>query len=85
MDMRGTVCRKQAPSVDATGLFYGFLVASESTDFLDKVMKCWYPRREHSVLWRDSIVSVWWPVGRTPRLANKDATGKLFAEADYFA
>jgi abequosyltransferase len=38
-----------------------------------------------SRLWREPLVSVWWPVGRTPRLENKDAKGKVFAEADYFA
>lgn len=29
-------------------------------------------------------VGVQWPVGAEPKLADKDAAGKMFAEADYF-
>lgn len=63
---------------------HGFVVTSESAEFLYKTTDYWYPEHERSLLWCDPTVGVRWPVSDEPKLANKDAAGKLFAAADYF-
>ena len=66
------------------GFAHGFVVTSESAEFLYKTTDYWYPEHERSLLWRDPTVGVQWPLGAEPNLADKDASGKMFAEADYF-
>jgi dTDP-4-dehydrorhamnose 3,5-epimerase len=66
------------------GFAHGFMVTSESAEFLYKTTDYWYPEHERSLLWCDPTVCVQWPVSGEPKLANKDAAGKVFAEADYF-
>lgn len=66
------------------GFAHGFVVTSESAEFLYKTTDYWYPEYERSLLWCDPTVCVQWPVGGEPKLANKDAAGKVFAESDYF-
>jgi dTDP-4-dehydrorhamnose 3,5-epimerase len=66
------------------GFAHGFLVTSESAEFLYKTTDFWYPEHERSLLWCDPTVGVQWPVSAEPKLAKKDAAGKVFAEADYF-
>ena len=66
------------------GFAHGFVVISESAEFLYKTTDYWYPEHERSLLWCDSTVGVLWPLFGEPKLASKDALGKVFAEADYF-
>ena len=66
------------------GFAHGFLVTSESAELLYKTTDFWYPEHERSLLWCDPTVGVQWPVSGEPKLAKKDAAGKVFAEADYF-
>jgi dTDP-4-dehydrorhamnose 3,5-epimerase len=66
------------------GFAHGFVVTSESAEFLYKTTDYWYPEYERSLLWCDPIVAVQWPLKAEPKLAQKDTAGKLFATADYF-
>jgi dTDP-4-dehydrorhamnose 3,5-epimerase len=66
------------------GFAHGFVVTSESAEFLYKTTDYWYPEHERSLLWCDMTVNVQWPVVDAPKLAAKDAAGKVFAEADCF-
>lgn len=66
------------------GFAHGFIVTSESAEFLYKTTDYWHPEYERCLLWCDSCLGVRWPVEGEPRLAAKDAAGKIFAEADYF-
>jgi dTDP-4-dehydrorhamnose 3,5-epimerase len=66
------------------GFAHGFVVLSDSAEFLYKTTDYWYPEHERSLLWNDPTVDVAWPVDFAPQLAAKDAAGKLFAEADTF-
>jgi dTDP-4-dehydrorhamnose 3,5-epimerase len=66
------------------GFAHGFLVTSESAELLYKTTDYWYPEHERSLLWCDPTVCVQWPVYGMPKLATKDATGKVFVDADYF-
>jgi dTDP-4-dehydrorhamnose 3,5-epimerase len=67
------------------GCAHGFLVLSEQADFLYKTTDYWYPEHERSLLWCDPTVGVQWPSVGAPKLAAKDAAGKILAEADAFA
>ena len=66
------------------GFAHGFVVTSESAEFLYKTTDYWHPEHERSLLWRDPTVGVQWPLGAEPKLADKDSSGKMFAEAGYF-
>jgi dTDP-4-dehydrorhamnose 3,5-epimerase len=59
------------------GLAHGFLVTSESAEFLYKTTDYYYPEFERSLLWNDADVGIEWPLhvldGAAPLLAGKDA------------
>ena len=66
------------------GFAHGFLVLSESAEFLYKTTDYWYPEYERSLLWNDPAVGIDWPVEGAPLLAAKDAAGKPLAQAACF-
>ncbi len=56
------------------GLAHGFLVTSDSADFLYKTTDFYSPQCEIGVRWDDPTLSIDWPLhGNTPILAAKDA------------
>jgi dTDP-4-dehydrorhamnose 3,5-epimerase len=66
------------------GFAHGFVVLSDSAEFLYKTTDYWYPEHERSLLWSDASVGVDWPVDADPVLAAKDAAGQLLDEAECF-
>jgi len=66
------------------GFAHGFVVTSDSAEFLYKTTDYWYPEFERSLLWNDSTVGIQWPIEGLPQLAAKDAVGKLLADAEVF-
>lgn len=66
------------------GFAHGFVVTSESAEFLYKTTDYWHPEYERCLLWCDPTLGVQWPLEGGPKLAAKDAAGKIFSEADYF-
>ena len=66
------------------GFAHGFVVLSESAEFLYKTTDYWYPEHERSLLWNDPAVGIDWPIDVPPLLAAKDAAGKHLDEADCF-
>ncbi len=67
------------------GFAHGFVVLSESAQFLYKTTDYWYPDHEHSIVWNDPEIGIEWPIDFEPMLAAKDAAGKKLAEAEVFA
>ncbi len=67
------------------GFAHGFVVAGELAKFFYMTTDYWYPEHERSLLWCDPTVGIQWPVDGAPKLAAKDAAGKVLAEADAFA
>ena len=67
------------------GFAHGFVVLSESAQFLYKTTDYWYPEHERSIIWNDPEIGIEWPIDSEPLLAAKDAAGKRLAEADHFA
>lgn len=67
------------------GFAHGFVVLSESAQFLYKTTDYWYPEHERSIIWNDPDIGIEWPIDFEPLLAAKDAAGKRLAEAEHFA
>ena len=64
------------------GMAHGFLVTSDSADFLYKTTDYYAPQAEASVMWSDPALAIDWPaLGVPPRLAAKDAAAPTLAEA----
>ncbi|WP_271008707.1 dTDP-4-dehydrorhamnose 3,5-epimerase [Paucibacter sp. B51] len=64
------------------GFAHGFLVLSDSADFLYKTTDTYAPQAEGAVRWDDPAIGIIWPdVGTTPLLAEKDLKAPLLAEA----
>jgi dTDP-4-dehydrorhamnose 3,5-epimerase len=56
------------------GLAHGFLVLSDSADFLYKTTDYYAPQAEGAVRWDDPDLAIAWPdVGMAPQLSGKDA------------
>ncbi|MFM0203803.1 dTDP-4-dehydrorhamnose 3,5-epimerase [Paraburkholderia fungorum] len=66
------------------GFAHGFVVLSESAQFLYKTTDYWYQAHERSILWDDADIGIEWPIDFEPLLAAKDAAGKRLSEADCF-
>lgn len=67
------------------GFAHGFVVTSETAEFLYKTTDYWHPEHERSLLWCDPTVGIRWPIRGQPKLAAKDAAGKALTAADVFA
>ena len=63
------------------GLAHGFLVLSESAEFLYKTTDYWYPEFERGIAWNDPAIGINWPLdGAAPLLAAKDQNAPRLAE-----
>jgi len=68
------------------GFAHGFVVLSESADFLYKTTDYWAPQYERCILWNDPDLAIDWQLnGLTPLLSAKDAAGTPFKQAEVFA
>ncbi|RQH08337.1 dTDP-4-dehydrorhamnose 3,5-epimerase [Paraburkholderia dinghuensis] len=67
------------------GFAHGFVVLSETAEFLYKTTDYWFPQHERTLLWNDPAIGIQWPIDAEPSLAEKDAAGKRLAEAETFA
>ena len=66
------------------GFAHGFVVISDTAEFLYKTTDYWYPEYERSLRWNDPAVGVQWPISGMPQLAAKDASASLLSEAQAF-
>ena len=66
------------------GFAHGFLVISESAEFLYKTTDYYAPQHEKTILWNDSEIGIRWPLAGRPVLSAKDSNGTRFRDADYF-
>jgi dTDP-4-dehydrorhamnose 3,5-epimerase len=68
------------------GFAHGFVVLSESADFLYKCTDFYAPQFERCLLWNDPALGIDWPLnGLEPLLAAKDAAGLPLARCEVFA
>jgi dTDP-4-dehydrorhamnose 3,5-epimerase len=66
------------------GFAHGFLVTSESAEFLYKTTDYWYSEFERSLLWSDPALGIEWPIakGQEPVLAEKDKLAQCWSYSD---
>ena len=67
------------------GFAHGFVVTSDSAEFLYKTTDYWYPEVERGVLWSDPRIGVQWPIQGQPLVASTAAAAPLLAHAQTFA
>jgi len=67
------------------GMAHGFVVLSESAEFLYKTTDYYAPQHERCIAWNDPTLAIKWPsmIGG-PLLSDKDAKGLAFQEAEVF-
>jgi dTDP-4-dehydrorhamnose 3,5-epimerase len=63
------------------GLAHGFLVLSDSADFVYKTSDYYAPQLEHCIVWNDADLAIEWPLDGEPKLSAKDIAGKAFKNA----
>jgi dTDP-4-dehydrorhamnose 3,5-epimerase len=66
------------------GFAHGFLVLSESADFLYKTTDYYAPAHERCIAWNDPQIGIQWPLNGEPNLSTKDRAGVSFAQANTF-
>jgi dTDP-4-dehydrorhamnose 3,5-epimerase len=66
------------------GFAHGFVVLSDTADFLYKTTDYWYPQHERCLRWDDPALAIDWQLASTPTLSIKDAQGKSLDEAELF-
>ncbi len=71
------------------GFAHGFMVLSESADFLYKTDDYYAPEYERCIQWDDKQLAIDWPLERIPfisepLLSDKDRHGVAFVDAEYY-
>ena len=66
------------------GFAHGFLVLSESAEFLYKTTDYYAPEHERTLLWNDPRLGIDWPLEGAPVLKPKDAAGTPLDGAETF-
>ncbi len=67
------------------GFAHGFLVLSDTAEFLYKTTDYYAPEHERCIVWNDPDLAIEWPEALQPTLSAKDEKGSAFATADSFA
>ena len=67
------------------GFAHGFLVLSETAEFLYKTTDYWHAGSEQCIVWNDSTLNIDWPdIGISPVLNPKDSAGLSWVDAPKF-
>lgn len=66
------------------GFAHGFLVISDTAEFLYKTTHYYAPAFERCILWNDSEIGITWPDRVTPILSRKDQAGSMLKDAETF-
>ena len=67
------------------GFAHGFLVLSETADFLYKCTALYDGPNDRGIRWDDPAIGIAWPdTGVTPQLSGKDAAAPLLADAEVY-
>lgn len=66
------------------GFAHGFVVLSDTADFLYKTTDYWAPAHERCLAWNDPQVAIDWPIDREPVVSAKDQLGQSLGQADCF-
>ncbi|WP_319421354.1 dTDP-4-dehydrorhamnose 3,5-epimerase [Pleurocapsa sp. FMAR1] len=67
------------------GFAHGFVVLSQTADFLYKTTDYYAPEYERSILWNDPALDIDWKISGEPVLSNKDKEAVPLEQAEVFA
>lgn len=67
------------------GFAHGFVVLSDTAEFLYKTTEYYAPARERCIAWNDEVIDIAWPEGLQPQLSAKDQAGLALTQAEVFA
>jgi len=68
-----------------SGFAHGFVVRSETADFLYKTTDYYAPNYERCIYWNDPAIGIEWRIEGRPQLSEKDESGLLLQDASVFA
>ncbi|MFS2124019.1 dTDP-4-dehydrorhamnose 3,5-epimerase [Pseudomonas sp. Pseusp97] len=63
------------------GFAHGFVVLSESAEFLYKTTDFYAPEHERCIAWNDPALGIQWPLEQAPLLSAKDAAAPYLFDA----
>jgi dTDP-4-dehydrorhamnose 3,5-epimerase len=66
------------------GFAHGFVVLSESADFLYKTTDYYAPAHERCIVWNDAHLAIDWPGTIKPQISVKDQAGSTLKHAEVF-
>ena len=66
------------------GFAHGFVVLSDTAEFLYKTTDYYAPAHERSLLWNDPALGIQWPMRSEPILSEKDRNAKLLSAAEVY-
>jgi dTDP-4-dehydrorhamnose 3,5-epimerase len=67
------------------GFAHGFVVLTETADFLYKTTDYYTPEAERCIIWNDPVIGIDWPeLGHPPRLSAKDVQGASLEDAEVY-
>ena len=67
------------------GFAHGFLVLSDTAEFLYKTTDYYASEFERSIIWNDPTMDIKWPINGEPILSAKDQQAKTLATEKHFA
>lgn len=66
------------------GFAHGFIVLSDTAEFLYKTTDYYAPEHERCIRWNDDDLAIDWQFSGEPLVSDKDAQGVSFKQADLF-
>ncbi|WP_273027689.1 dTDP-4-dehydrorhamnose 3,5-epimerase [Massilia timonae] len=66
------------------GFAHGFVVLSESAEFVYKTTDYYAPEHERCIIWSDMSIAIEWPPSANPIVSEKDGRGVKLSIADLF-
>ena len=66
------------------GFAHGFVVVSETAEFLYKTTDYYAPEHERCLAWNDPTLAIPWPLQGAPSLSAKDMKGRMLQDAETF-
>ncbi len=67
------------------GFAHGFLVLSDTAEFLYKTTDYYAPEHERCIAWNDTELNIEWPLDTEPTLSVKDGQGLPLADAHVYS
>lgn len=66
------------------GFAHGFLVLSDSAEFLYKTTDFYAPEHERCIIWNDPELAIDWPLVGGPLVSDKDSKGLKLSQAEVY-